>query len=86
MVLVFFLMSLVFSAIIMFLFVISGQAEVGKESNRMFENLNRLHVEKKVRRIDPAKQERTFCISCRNLINVKFGINNYFQDETPLNS
>lgn len=68
------------------LFLIGGQAGVWSDSRKMFEMLDRLNVSRDelLGRWERKWQQR-FWKSCRNLIKVKFGINNFVEEKTPLN-
>lgn len=74
--------------VIAVLFVVGGQAGVWTESERMFKDLGRLLVQRRVTGTHITKEvkwKERFWKSCRNLIRVKFGINNFVEEETPLN-
>lgn len=74
-----------FGSLVAIIFVIGGQADVWKESKRMFEDMDRSMVREIVKGIPVTRAEKKFWNSCRNLIKVNFGINNYFESITPLN-
>lgn len=67
-------------------FVIGGYAGVWSESREMFERLDTLNG---TRYLDVSRWERRcqerFWKSCRNFVKVKFGVNNYVEEQTPLN-
>lgn len=70
------------------IFVIGGQAGVWSESARFFGNLDKLMVDRLVKRQFTRwelKWQQRFWRSCRNLIKVRFGSNNFVEEQTPLN-
>lgn len=81
---------LAFVSLLCIMFVIGGQAGVWTESKRMFIKLDRSNAERiqhcrcKFKRWESKCQLR-FWKSCRNLVKVKFGVNNFVEEETPLN-
>lgn len=69
------------------LFILGGHANVWIDSRKMFEKLDRLRITK-FRRPNGGgdwKLQELFWKSCRNLIKVKFGVNNFVEKDTPLN-
>lgn len=72
--------------LIAIVFVIGGHAGVWSDSKEMFKNLDRLNFTRYASLSGyERKLQQTFWKSCRNLVKVKFGVNNYVEDITPLN-
>lgn len=77
---------LTFCSIICTIFILGGLAGLWSDSRVKFERLDRTNVSRHVRlRRKEWKFQQKFWKSCRNLIKVKFGVNNYVEEETPLN-
>lgn len=68
------------------LFLVGVQAGVWSDSKAMLEKLDSVNVARLgfMRRME-SKMQKSFWKSCRNLIKVRFGVNNFVQKETPLN-
>lgn len=71
------------------LFVVGAQAGVWTESKNLIRGMENLKVIRmkrgeSIKKLD-MKVEQRFWKSCQNLIKVKFGVNNFVEDETPLN-
>lgn len=71
------------------LVLLGGHAEVCEESKRMLSNIRRLQISKRVAGMGVSRKEhmiqQRFWWSCANLIKVTFGVNNYVENDTPLN-
>lgn len=73
------------ASLTLIIFVIGGQADVWKESKRMFVSIDRSLVTSRMQGAAVTRGEEKFWNSCKNLIKVKFGVDNYFEIITPLN-
>lgn len=67
-------------------FILGGLAGVWSDSKTLFENLDRLNVGRHRSLFQKdQKWQQKFWRSCRNLIKVKCGMNNFIEEQTPLN-
>lgn len=79
--------SFIFSAtFIVIVFGFGRQAGVWSDSRAMFKKFDSLNTERyqKLTRRERKWQQR-FWNSCRSLVKIKFGINYYMEEHTPLN-